>query len=418
MFIEGVVRLREMYPKNGRVILHVDMNSFYASVEAAYDKNLKGKPLAIAGNEKERKGIIITCSYEARALGIHSTMPLWEAKRLCPDLIIKRPNFELYREVSFQLFQLLSRFTELIQPVSIDEGYLDITGCYELGSPLAIAEQIQQEVLHQLQLPCSIGIAPNKFLAKMASNMKKPLGITVLRKRDVPVLLWPLDVGVMHGVGKKTKEKLSAFGIQTIGELAAAEEGKLRELLGSNGAVLKERANGMDERPVDPGRMLEFKTIGNSFTLPEDTVEETVIFEVLQRLAASVSRRLKKRNVVTYNVQLTIKYYNRKLMNRSKKLENFIVEERDIFSAASRLWKQHWEGDPVRLLGITACDLADKTATKQLDLFSFEEDAKEEPLLRVLDELKKKYGDSIIQKGRIRSRKAGSFQDYLKEKYS
>jgi DNA polymerase-4 len=410
--------VKDMYPKNGRVILHVDMNSFYASVEAVHDPSLKGKPLAIAGNEKERKGIIVTCSYEARAFGIYATMPLWEAKRLCPHLIIKRPNFELYRNASFELFQLLSQFTETIQPVSIDEGYLDITDCHELGSPLTIAETIQREVLQQLQLPCSIGIAPNKFLAKMASDMKKPLGITVLRKRDVQHVLWHQPVQAMHGIGAKTAQKLNSIGIITIGDLAKAEDGKLRVLLGINGPVLKQKANGIDNRPVEPQRMLEFKTIGNSRTLPEDMTEEPILFEVLERLAGMVSARLKRRKLITYNIQLTIKYYDRRLVTRSKQLADPIENERDIFSAACRLWKTHWNGEPVRLLGITAHDLADKeNEGKQLDLFSFEEDAKEEPLLKVIEELQIKYGEHIIQKGYKQPQKQ-TIRDILQKKYS
>ncbi|MFX3623127.1 MAG: DNA polymerase IV [Ectobacillus sp.] len=407
-----------MYPKNGRVILHVDMNSFYASVEAAHDASLRGKPLAIAGNEKERKGIIITCSYEARAMGVRTTMPLWEAKRLCPNLIVKRPNFELYRNASFELFQLLAQFTDVIEPVSIDEGYLDITNCYELGTPLEIAQTIQHEALQQLHLPCSIGIAPNKFLAKMASDMKKPLGITVLRKRDVPKVLWHEKTEMMHGVGKKTAEKLQGIGIFSIGELAKAEAGVLYELLGVNGPLLKQRANGIDNRPVDPQRMLELKTIGNSRTFAEDTAEETVVFQMFEQLAEMVASRLKKRGMVTHNVQITIKYYNRKMATRSRRLDNPIENKHDIFAAASRLWRQHWEGDPIRLLGITACDLAEKSlAIKQLDLFSFEQDAQEEPLLQMIEELQEKYGSHIIQRGNKHIEKP-SISYMLKQKYT
>lgn len=159
------------YPKNGRVILHVDMNSFYASVEMAYNPALKGKPLAIAGNPEERRGIIVTCSYEARAKGVKTTMPLWEAKRLCPELIVMQPDFEKYRKASLAMFQILARYTSLVQPVSIDEGYIDITESKEFGSPIEIANKIQAQILKELDLPCSIGIAPNKFLAKTASDM-------------------------------------------------------------------------------------------------------------------------------------------------------------------------------------------------------------------------------------------------------
>ena len=158
-----------MYPKKGRVILHVDMNSFYASVEMANDTSLKGKPLAIAGDVEERRGIIITCSYEARKFGVKTTMPIWQAKKLCPQLIIQKPNFTRYREASVKMFELLRMYTELVEPVSIDEGYVDITACASLGSPIEIAKNIQTRLLETLDLPCSIGIAPNKFLAKTAS---------------------------------------------------------------------------------------------------------------------------------------------------------------------------------------------------------------------------------------------------------
>src|SRR5690348_9668177 len=157
-----------MYPKNGRVILHVDMNCFYASVEMAYDPSLKGKPLAIAGNPEERRGIIVTCSYEARGFGVKTTMPLWEAKKLCPQLIVKKPNFDRYRAASIDMFEILNQYSSLVEPVSIDEGYVDITESYEFGTPLEIAEAIQKQLMKQLDLPCSIGVAPNKFLAKMA----------------------------------------------------------------------------------------------------------------------------------------------------------------------------------------------------------------------------------------------------------
>src|SRR5690625_3807346 len=186
--------MSKWYPKKGRVILHIDMNAFYASVETAHNPSLKGKPLAIAGNRHERNGINVTSSYEAREKGVKTTMPLWQARRLCPELIVLPPNFARYREASRQIFKRLADVTPMIQPVSIDEGYMDITDCAHLGNPLEIAEQIQKRLLKELRLPCSIGIGPNKFLAKMASDMKKPLGITVLRIRDVRQKLWPLPV--------------------------------------------------------------------------------------------------------------------------------------------------------------------------------------------------------------------------------
>lgn len=392
--------MNSMYPKSGRVILHVDMNSFFASVEVAEDPSLKGKPLAIAGDEKERRGIIVTCTYEARSFGIYTTMPLWEARRLCPSLIVKKPNFSLYKETSAKIFEHLHQITPIIQKVSIDEGYLDITECEHLGSPVEIAKQIQHDLLEQLNLPCSIGIAPNKFLAKMASDMKKPLGITILRKRDVQEVLWPLEVGEMHGIGKATTEKLNQLGIFTVEDIAKANEGLLKEKLGVMGRVMRERANGIDNRPVDPDKYEDHKSIGNSSTFSRDMTEEPLIFEKLSQLSSSVSRRLKEQHLVAGNIQLMIKFHNRKLVTRSRKLENPIVEVEDIFSAIAYLWRKHWDGEPVRLVGVTAHKLTEKkVAMKQLDLFSYEEDAKDEPLMKVVDKLQEKYGENMIKKG-------------------
>ncbi|MBD8070368.1 DNA polymerase IV [Bacillus sp. PS06] len=392
--------MKNMYPRNGRVILHVDMNSFYASVEMAYDPTLRGKALAIAGNVEERRGIIITCSYEARKLGVKTTMPLWEAKRLCPHLTIIKPNFERYRKASLAMFEFLRSYTPMVEPVSVDEGYMDITECFEAGSPIELAQDIQTKLFEQLKLPCSIGIAPNKFLAKMASEMKKPMGITILRKRDVPHVLWPLPVGEMHGIGSKTAEKLSGIGIHTIGDLAKGNDVQLKTLLGINGERLLKRANGIDNRPVDPDSISDFKSIGNSTTLPQDTTNLDELYAVIRRLSLSVSNRIRRKHMLTTNVQLTIRDYNRKTITRSRKLSNPIDSEEDIYKAALQLWKQHWNEEAVRLIGVTAQDLVEKgEAYKQLDLFSFESDAKKEPLMKVMDQLMKKYGANIVKKG-------------------
>lgn len=390
--------MKQMYPKNGKVILHVDMNSFYASVEMAYDPALKGKPLAIAGNVEERRGIIVTCSYEARKFGVKTTMPLWEAKKLCPELIVKQPNFDRYRAASIGMFELLRQYTDLVEPVSIDEGYMDISESYRFGSPLEIAESIQARILNELDLPCSIGIAPNKFLAKMASDMKKPLGITVLRKRDVANVLWPLDSSEMHGVGKKTAEKLSTIGIKTIGDLANGDDIRLKALLGIVGIRLKERANGMDSRTVDPESAADFKSIGNSTTLPQDLANQQQLFQVLDSLAEKVSVRLKRKNVFANAIGVTIRYKDRKTITRSKKIKNPIHLSEEISSLAKKLFLKHWNGDPVRLLGITTSDLISQDhAVKQLDLFSYEKEAKKEPLLKAVAELRQKYGKKVIE---------------------
>lgn len=386
-------------PTSGRIILHVDMNSFYASVEIAYDPSLKGRPLAIAGNVEERKGIIVTCSYEARAKGVKTTMPLWQARKLCPDIIVKKPNFERYRKASSAMFELLREFTDLVEPVSIDEGYMDIT--MHIGSnPLGIPKRIQERLLDELLLPCSIGVAPNKFLAKMASNMKKPLGITVLRKRELAENLWTLPVSDMHGVGEKTAAKLETIGIVTIYDLAHGNQVQLKQLLGINGERLRQRANGIDDREVDPDSIYDFKSIGNSSTLSKNTTNETEINNVLRQLAHSVMVRMKRKEVLATKIFITIRYGNLKTITRSKKLSNPIGAEDDIFSIAKQLFYLHWNEESIRLLGITGQDLVEKEdAIKQLDLFTFEKDAKDEPILSVIEKINKKYGNQLIKRG-------------------
>ncbi|MGE7779799.1 DNA polymerase IV [Peribacillus sp. NPDC097264] len=409
--------MKDMYPKNGKVILHVDMNSFYASVEMSYDESLKGKPLAIAGNVEERKGIIVTCSYEARKYGVKTTMPIWQAKKLCPQLIIKKPNFDRYRKASLAIFEVLRQYTVIVEPVSIDEGYLDISGCAEWGSPLEIAKSIQERIYNTMDLPCSIGIAPNKFLAKTASDMKKPMGITVLRKRDVPKVLWPLQVVEMHGIGGKTAEKLQTIGIQTIGDLAKANETQLKQLLGINGIRLKERANGMDSRLVDPEAIFDHKSIGNSTTLPKDTTNQRELVGVLEKLSEKVAVRLKNKRLLGQKIGVTIRYKDRRTITRSKMVSNPFFEKTDILDWATELFLKNWNGEAIRLLGVTAYDVIEKeSAFKQLDIFSFEEDADKEPLYEVMEHLQNKYGENIIKKGlTLKERSIGTNTSFSKD---
>ena len=203
-----------------QIIFHIDLNAFYASAEMANDSSLEGKPLVISGNN--RRAIVSTASYEARKYGIHSAMPLFQAKQLCKNLIIKPVNFDLYRRLSSQFFELISTYSPLLEIASIDECYVDFSNYIIEHNihPYKLAKIIQNDVLNTLKLKCSIGIAPNKFMAKMASDMKKPMGITILNKSNYKQLLWPLDVSEMFGIGKKTAPKLKEMGILTIGDVA------------------------------------------------------------------------------------------------------------------------------------------------------------------------------------------------------
>lgn len=401
---KDVMDMTDQKQKKGRVIFHIDMNCFYASVEIAYDPKLKGKPLAIAGNPEERKGIIVTSSYEARAKGVKTTMPLWQAKRLCPELVVMRPNFDRYRTASAEMFKILAEITPYVQPVSIDEGYMDVTECQDPGNALDIAKKLQKKILDELDLPCSIGIAPNKFLAKMASDMKKPLGITVLRKRELPQLLWPLPIEEMYGVGEKSAKKLHGIKIQTIGDLAKKDVYQLKQVLGINGERLKNRANGMDTRPVDPDAVYDFKSIGSSQTLPHDTVDETELRNLMHQLADNVERRMKRKRAAGRSVQLMIRYHDRKTVTRSKKLQMYIDKKSDILQIANELLQKHWNLEPIRLLGITLQDVEEKqNLGQQLDLFTYEAAAKKEKLYTVMDELSQKYGKDTFKQWKEKS---------------
>ncbi|MBO8154862.1 MAG: DNA polymerase IV [Bacillaceae bacterium] len=391
--------MTKRFPTKGRIIFHVDMNSFYASVEMAYNPDLKGKPLAIAGDPEKRKGIIVTSSYEARAKGVRTTMPLWKARELCPNLVVLKPNFPRYREASKHIFQIMSFITPYVEPVSIDEGYMDVTECAHLGQPLDIAKHLQKRIKDELDLPCSIGIAPNKFLAKMASDMKKPMGITILRKREIPEKLWPLPIEEMYGVGEKTANKLKTLQIYKIEDLAKADVLHLKNLLGINGERLKNRANGIDPRPVDPDSVHEFKSIGNSQTFPYDTVDETELKQMLHQLSGKVAERMKRKQVVCENIQIMIRYFDRKTITRSKQLHDFVENKDEIYRIALDLFLANWSGEAVRLLGVTAQQLVEKEEmSKQLDLFSYEHEAKKEKLYDAIDQLTEKYGKEIIQK--------------------
>jgi DNA polymerase-4 len=383
-----------------RIIFHVDMNSFYASVEQIAHPEYRGKPLAIAGRVEERRGIIVTSSYEARAKGVKTTMRVREARRLCPELILLTPNFSLYREVSVRLFSLLKTYTPLVEKVSIDEGYLDVTEAATKVHPVKLAQMIQADIQERLQLPSSIGIAPNKFLAKMASNMKKPMGLTILRKRDLPKLLWPLPIEEMHGVGPKTAEKMHSLTIQTIGDLAKIDPSMVKGLLGQQGEKLHNRANGTDSRPVDPKAESVYKSMSQSTTLPTDLTQLNEARPHFKRFSEKLMDKLHQQRKVAYQIQVQIRYSNWEQVTRMKTFTLPIPNSRELETAAMELFGDHWSGRPVRLLGLAVQQLEDKTnQSKQLDLFNFEKEAQKEPLYKVMDALERRFGQGLIHFG-------------------
>nr|HPM00411.1 DNA polymerase IV [Bacillota bacterium] len=278
-----------------RLVFLVDMNAFFISCEMAMNPELKGKPAAVAGDPKKRSGIILAANYEARKYGIKTTMVLHEAKKLCPELVTVPPSHGLYEKKSKEVMDILSRYTPVIQQNSIDEAWMDLTGCEKLfGSPMEIAENIMKTISEELDLWCSIGISENKFLAKMGSELKKPQGITELYVKDIEKKLWPLPVREMYGIGKQTEQKLMDYAIYKIGDIANSNVEFLKKNFGKYGEELYRLSRGIDNSPVVPNPIYDNKSISRSTTLPQDTNDLEYLKYILLGLAEEVGYEARK----------------------------------------------------------------------------------------------------------------------------
>ncbi len=363
-------------PDCTRVIFHIDMNAFYCSCHAAENPELYGnRKTAVAGSPETRHGVVVTASYAARSHGVRATMTVPQALRACPGLILLAPDFDLYRAYSRRVFALIREYTPQVQVFSIDECFADVTHSSQFGTFVEMARTLQDRILHELGLPCSIGIGPNKFLAKMASDMKKPLGITILLAEDVESVLWPLSVRTMFGVGEKTAERLQNLGILTIKDLAHADVQRLARSLGKRAHELFAHANGLDDSPVISERP-QAKSVGHSITLAQDVREFDALRTVLLNLSDQVGRRLRQRNLWGKTIEITIRYDNRKTMTHALTLAEFTNLTETIYETAVRLFSQHWHnGRPVRLLGVRIAQLRGHgkddavEVTEQLSLF-------------------------------------------------
>lgn len=389
---------------NSKIIFHIDMNCFFASCEIAQNEELEGKPVAVAHNDPLKRGIILSPNYEARKFGIKTTMLVKDALLLCNDLVIVEPDMSLYQEYSNIFFDYLFSITANVEVASIDEGYLDVSDVCLQIHPLELAEKIQKHLLDEYQLPCSIGIAPNKFLAKMASDMKKPLGITVLRKREIDKFLWPLPISDMLGVGKKTTPKLQAIGINTIGDLANYKNiPLLKETIGEvNALSLIQRANGIDNSTVDNNNFSESSSVSNSHTFDNDVFDPLLIKKTLKIIANTVSHRLKKANQKGYTIGIQIKYSNFKQINRSRGLENPINDEYEIYGIVEDLFDEFFkQGDQIRLVGVFANRLVEeKEEVKQYSIFDdLSKIDKEDNIQRILSNLQNHFGKDSISRG-------------------
>ena len=372
-----------------RVYFHIDLNAFFASCEELLDPSLKGKPLVVGG--KSRRSVISTANYEARKYGIHSAMPMQQAEKLCKDLVIVNGHYAFYSDMSHQFMQIIHSYTDLVEKASIDECYADMTDVIcRYPKPLDVAFEIQRRVLEETGLRCSIGIGPNMFLAKMASDMKKPMGITVLRIRDVPEKMWPLPIKEMQGIGKRTVPLMEDLNIHTIKDLATYQDlNALKPVLGKNIESMIKRANGYDDRTL----MTDYdsKSMGISETLLEDVTDYDELRGLIRTLCRRLSKRLKEAHKAGYHVSMRICYYDFRNANKSKKLPAPIWTSDDLFVQAMILFDSSYEEEEaVRLIGISVSDFAsEEFLTKQVSLFDAPE---EESTSEILHDLNHQLG--------------------------
>lgn len=372
-----------------RVYFHIDLNAFFASCEELLDPSLKGKPLVVGG--KSRRSVISTANYEARKYGIHSAMPMQQAEKLCKDLVIVNGHYAFYSDMSHQFMQIIHSYTDLVEKASIDECYADMTDVIcRYPKPLDVAFEIQRRVLEETGLRCSIGIGPNMFLAKMASDMKKPMGITVLRIRDVPEKMWPLPIREMQGIGKRTVPLMEDLNIHTIKDLATYQDlNALKPVLGKNIESMIKRANGYDDRTL----MTDYdsKSMGISETLLEDVTDYDELRGLIRTLCRRLSKRLKEAHKAGYRVSMRICYYDFRNANKSKKLSAPIWTSDDLFVQAMILFDSSYEEEEaVRLIGVSVSDFAGEDfLAKQVSLFDAPE---EESTSEILHDLNHQLG--------------------------
>lgn len=376
-----------------KVIFHIDLNAFYASAEEVLDPSLHGKPVAVSG--LSRRSVVTTANYEARKSGVHSAMPIQEALQLCPDLIVVKGHYRFYEELSAKFIQEIKKITPLVEQASIDECYADVTDIIsKYPKPLGLAWQIQQNLYQDLHLKCSIGVAPNKFLAKMASDMKKPMGITVLRRQEIKQKLWPLAINEMQGIGKKTSPLLQRIGINTIGDLANFKDiDKLRSILGKNTQHMIDKANGYSSDEVISSH--DVKSLSQSTTFATDITEYEEICSMFRRLAKQLSFRLKEEGKIALGISISIRYYDFNTIVRSRKLNVPIQVEDDLYEHAVSLYDENISDESIRHIGIGVFSLQNSNTQKiQMNLFDMETTVNE--TLEIIDQLNQK-----LDKGKL-----------------
>ena len=389
-----------------RVIFHIDLNAFFASAETAMNPDLEGKPLVIAHDS--RRSIVATASYEARKYGIHSAMPLYQARENCSSLIVVEPHFDMYRDLSNKFFGIISTYSQELEVASIDECYVDMTEYIIKNKilPEKLALDIQENVYDTLRLKCSIGISPNKFMAKMASDMKKPMGITIINNSNYKEILWPIPIEDMFGVGEKTAPKLKKIGIYTIGDLAKSENYDLiKPIFGKNALLFYQKANGKDYSKINKEHN-HLKSVGNSTTFEHDSNDIDFIKTKFKALSMEVSERAIKRNYVSNSISIILKYDRTHSITRSMLYDSYFNDFETIYSLALLLFEQNYHNESLRLVGVSLNNVVEKKEMfEQLSLFTSYEEEKEDDIDKTIRELNEQAN------GKYRFMKASSLID-------
>jgi len=344
-----------------RRIVHVDMDAFYASIEQRDDPALRGRPVAVGGDPR-RRGVVCAASYEARAHGVRSAMPMARAVRLCPELVIVPPDFSKYRSVSGQVFEIFRRATRLVEPLSLDEAYLDVTeNAWGETLGVDVARRLKADIRAATRLTASAGVAPNKFLAKIASGWQKPDGLTVIAPERVEAFLQKLAVDALWGVGPVTARKLRGIGVERLVDVRTCDPDRLREAVGSQVDWLRQLALGVDPRPVEPNRPR--KSVGSETTFAQDLSDEHEVRREVEALGAHVAAWLERRTLYARTVTLKVRYGDFTTITRSVSGQPTCDKAEVVARALGLLERTEAGRRPVRLLGVSAHNLTDRVVT-------------------------------------------------------